>query len=109
MGNRHDTSSDPPMVRFGLSAAAEMAMMAINAGQVVFDGNTIRAQFKTGGRKPVVRQIERQVDDKMDVSSRDLARGDQRRNDNRRNDDRRYDDRRGDDRRYDDRQGGGRR
>lgn len=105
MGNRHDSSSDPPMIRFALSAAAEMAMHAFNTGQVVFDGNMIKAQYKTGGRKPAPRPIEREVDERLEASSRDLARGDTRR----RNDDRRYDDRRYDDRRYDDRQGGGRR
>lgn len=105
MGNRHEVSSDPPMVRFALAAHAEMALNTINSGQVCFDGVPIRAQFKTGGgRPPPQRVIEREAD-KVHITSREFAQSDRRRDDRRddRREDRRYDDRRHDDRRYDDR------
>lgn len=88
MGNRHDPSAEPPLVKFEQIASAEAALNAINTGQVFFDGMPVKAQMKEGGRRAVTRDIEREVDSNLHVTSRDLARDDNRRRD-------RYDDRRG--------------
>merc|ERR1719162_1783088 len=79
MGNRHDPKSDPPMVRFTNPNSAKMALESINACQVIFDGMPAKAEFKTGARRATQRDIEREVDQKMHISSRDMARSDRRR------------------------------
>lgn len=79
MGNRHDPSSEPPMVRFESTASAEIALAAINSGQVFFDGMPVRAALKQGRARAVQRDIEREVDNKLHITSRDFARDDRRR------------------------------
>merc|ERR1719506_1561610 len=59
MGNRHDPSAEPPLVKFENAGSAEMALNAINTNQVLFDGMTVKAAFKSGGRRPMTRDIER--------------------------------------------------
>lgn len=80
MGNRHDPQAEPPLVRFQTSANAASALEAINAGSVLFDGLTVKAAFKTDKRRPMQRDIEREVDQKLHITSRDFARDDRRRN-----------------------------
>lgn len=78
MGNRHDPSAEPPMVRFESVASAENALAALAAGQVIFDGMLVKGELKSSGRRPMVRDIESQVDSKLHITSRDLAQQDQR-------------------------------
>merc|ERR1712072_158637 len=78
MGNRHDPSAEPPLVRFENAASAEVALQAINSNQVFFDGLPVKAELKKGGRRPMQRDIEREVDSKLHITSRDFARDDRR-------------------------------
>jgi len=74
MGNRHDpgAGADAPLVRFATSSSAQMALEAINSGQVVFEGGTVTAEFKRGGpRQPERRQS---AEARLDITSRDIAR-----------------------------------
>lgn len=89
MGNRHDPTAEPPMVRFATTASAEMALAAMTAGQVIFDGMLVKGEMKQGGRRPMQRDIEREVDSKLHITSRDFALADRRQDDRGRQDDRR--------------------
>lgn len=80
MGNRHDPSAEPPMVRFEKAVSADLALQAINSGQVVFDGGTAKAVFKRGGRTaPPPRQATQRNESILDITSRDIAYDDRRR------------------------------
>ncbi|CAJ1352376.1 unnamed protein product [Effrenium voratum] len=71
MGNRQNPEEEPPKVRFSTPEAAQRALDAINAGQVVIDGMLLKAQFMQGkgrGRGQAPTPHERN----LEVTSRDL-------------------------------------
>merc|ERR1712113_909493 len=74
MGNRHDPLAEPPWVRFEKASSADLALQAINSDQVVFDGGTVRAEFKKGRRPhPHPRQSTQCNKRDLDITSRDIA------------------------------------
>eukprot|EP00490_Sorites_sp_Unknown_P019661 CAMPEP_0114646446 /NCGR_PEP_ID=MMETSP0191-20121206/5180_1 /TAXON_ID=126664 /ORGANISM="Sorites sp." /LENGTH=198 /DNA_ID=CAMNT_0001859325 /DNA_START=102 /DNA_END=696 /DNA_ORIENTATION=- len=71
MGNRQNPEEEPPKVRFSTPEAAQRALDAINAGQVVIDGMLLKAQYMQGkgrGRGAPPTATERN----LEVTSRDL-------------------------------------
>ncbi|CAL1166120.1 unnamed protein product [Cladocopium goreaui] len=71
MGDRQNPEEEPPKVRFSTPEAAQRALDAINAGQVVIDGMLLKAQFMQGkgrGRGAPPSATERN----LEVTSRDL-------------------------------------
>jgi len=81
-GNRQNPVAEPPWVRFEKMSSVEVALQAINSGQVFFDGLPIKAESKTNGRQrqPEVREPRQRSPRRrdMDITSRDLARDDRR-------------------------------
>merc|ERR1712232_1434582 len=74
-GNRQNPIAEPHWVRFATLTQAESALEAINGGQVLIDGCTIQAQFKSSRPPPPPpqqQQIRRNERD-MDITSRDIA------------------------------------
>jgi len=80
-GNRQNPEAEPPWVRFEKMSSVEIALQAINAGQVLYDGNPIKAELKsTRAGPPRERQARERSPRRRDleVTSRDLARDDRR-------------------------------
>lgn len=81
-GNRQNPEAEPPWVRFEKMSSVEVALQAIAAGQVLFDGNPIKATLKAARTGPPreVRQARERSPRRRDleVTSRDLARDDRR-------------------------------
>eukprot|EP00933_Yihiella_yeosuensis_P071534 TRINITY_DN79736_c0_g1_i1.p1 TRINITY_DN79736_c0_g1~~TRINITY_DN79736_c0_g1_i1.p1 ORF type:complete len:176 (-),score=29.91 TRINITY_DN79736_c0_g1_i1:247-774(-) len=69
MGNRDDPEREPPWVRFSDPKAADAALEAINSGQVVINGNIMKAERTTRrGPPPQVREQNRE----QEIGSREL-------------------------------------
>jgi len=85
-GNRQNLAAEPPWVRFEKASSAEVALQAINSGQVLLEGVPIKAEYKRGGRMGggPPRQLGRREQD-MEITSRDMFREDRRGDDRRRN------------------------
>lgn len=80
-GNRQNPEGEPPWVRFEKTSSAEVALQAINSGQVLLEGEPLTAEMKRGGRTqqpsgPAMQRSERRD---LEITSRDLARDDRRR------------------------------
>merc|ERR1712137_81345 len=75
-GNRQNPIGEPPWVRFATLTQAESALEAINGGQVLIDGCTIQAQFKSSRPPPPPQRtapVPRRSERDMDITSRDIA------------------------------------
>merc|ERR1712070_762878 len=68
-GNRMNPEAEPPWVRFVTTGSAESALQAINAGQVLMDGQAMRAEMKSN-RRPPANPRNTNFDRGMDVPSR---------------------------------------
>uniref|UniRef100_A0A7S4V566 RRM domain-containing protein n=1 Tax=Alexandrium monilatum TaxID=311494 RepID=A0A7S4V566_9DINO len=75
MGNRENPREEPPWVRFCEPRSAEKAMAAIMEGKVYLDGLQIKAELRSGMKRPAPpprrRETEQQRRD-LDFSSRDF-------------------------------------
>ncbi|CAK0894465.1 unnamed protein product [Prorocentrum cordatum] len=78
MGNRHDPTAEPPWVRFEKASSAVAACNAINAGQVMFEGQPAKAELKAGNVPPRAPPQSRAQSSPF-RSSRDIALEDRRR------------------------------
>lgn len=80
-GNRQNPEAEPPWVRFEKITSAQLAVEAINSGQVLLDGAMLKANFKReGGRAAdTAPRFPRSARGDLEVTSRDLARDDRRR------------------------------
>jgi len=73
-GNRQNPQAEPPWVRFALTSSAETALAAMNTGQVLLDGQVLRAEVKRGGRPgPAPRPAWDRGGRDMEATSRDFA------------------------------------
>jgi len=78
-GNRQNLAAEPPWVRFEKASSAEVALQAINAGQVLLEGVPIQAEYKKSGRQQGSSTTLGRRERDMEITSRDIVRDDQRR------------------------------